>query len=252
MASDRSARVRRALISVIGERPHPGHVRALLTLIHDNWSSADPNHEDPASYDVAQEAVIAIANNAPLTDAVGDALLELAGKTPDRLLSRYALIAATHGCSAGIQQKISNLVNIPEARWIRLDALEALADAETLDPGITNHLKPGFLTKSAPILAVPAAHLVGAHADPALALRLFARVASVNGRRALLLVGANAMASRDRTTADAILDLLDPDHPARQLLSSPEPLPFSVLDDLGPIELRNYARKRLGERIAKD
>ncbi|HUD90010.1 hypothetical protein [Sphingobium sp.] len=252
MASDKSARVRRALVSVIAERPHPDHLRTLLGLIHDSWSSADHNHEDPVSYDVAQEAVIAIANNAPLSDATGDSLLDLAEKTPDRLLSQYALIAAAHGCGAGIQQKISNLVNVPGARWIRLDALDALAEAETLDPSITAHLQPSFLTRSGPILAVPAAHLVGAHAKPARALKLFERVASVNRRRVLLLVGANAMAERNRKTADQILDLLDPDHPARQLLASPEPLPPSILDDLGSVDLREYARKRLGKRIAEE
>jgi len=250
LASDKSARVRRALVSVIAERPHPDHLNALVSLINDSWSSADPNHENPASYDVAREAVIGIANNAPLSDAIGDSLLDLAEKTPDRLLSQYALIAAVHGCGAGIQQKISNLVNVPGARWIRLDALDALAEAETLDPAITAHLQPSFLTKSGPVLAVPAAHLVGAHAEPALALNLFARVASVNRRRVLLLVGANAMAERDRKTADQILDLLDSGHPARQLLASPEPLPPSILDDLGSIDLREYARKRLGKRIA--
>lgn len=250
MASDKSARVRRALVSVVAERPNPDHLKTLLSLIHDSWSSADPNHEDPASYDVAQEAVIGIANNAPLSDAIGDSLLDLAEKTPDRLLSQYALIAAVHGCGAAIQQKISNLVNAPGARWIRLDALDALAEAETLDPAITAHLQPSFLTKSGPILAVPAAHLVGAHAEPALALKLFERVASVNRRRVLLLVGANAMAARDRKTADQILDMLDPGHPARQLLASSEPLPPSILDDLGSVDLREYARKRLGKRIA--
>lgn len=250
MVSDKSARVRRALVTVIGERPHPDHLKALLSLIHDTWSSADPNQEDRDSFDVAREAVIAIANYAPLSDAIGETLLELADRTPDRLLSQYALIVAAHGCSAGIQQKMSNLVNIPAARWIRVDALEALAEAEVLDPGITAHLKPSFLTKAAPILAVPAAHLVGAHADPPLALKLFAHVANDNRKRALLLVGANAMVARDRETADKILDLLGPDHPGRQLLSSPEPLPPSILDDLGSVALREYARKRLGKRIA--
>lgn len=251
MASDKSARVRRALVSVIAERPHPEHLRTLLSLIHDGWSSADPRHDEADSYDVAQEAVIGLASNAPLSDAVGDALLDLAERTPDRLLSQYAMIVAVHGCSAGIQQKISNLVNVPGARWLRLDALDALAEAEALDPVITAHLQPSFLTKSGPILAVPAAHLVGAHAEPARALRLFERVASDNRRRVLLLVGANAMAVRDRGTADRILDLLEPDHPARQLLASPKPLPPSILDDLGSIELREYARKRLGKRIAE-
>lgn len=250
MVSDKSARVRRALISIVSERPHPDHLRALLSLIYDTWSNADPHHNDPVSYAVAQEAVLGIGNNAPLSDAVGETLLGLAVQTPDRLLSQYALIVAAHGCGRAIQQKILDLVSAPGARWIRLDALEALADAESLDPAITASLEPSFLMQLGPILAVPAAHLVGAHADPSFALKLFAAAASVNSRRVLLLVGANAMASRDRQAADRILDLLEPDHPGRRLLTSPEPLPVSILDDLGSVQFREYARKRLGERLA--
>ena len=56
------------------------------------------------------------------------------------------------------------------------------------------------------------------------------------------------MARRDRTTADRILDLLEPDHPGRQMLTAVEPLPASILDDLGKVQLREAVRKRL-ERL---
>lgn len=250
MASDPGSRVRRALVALLAERPHPDHLKTLLALIHDTWSSAEPYHNEPESFDIAQEAVVALAANGPLSDAVGDTLLDLANTTVDRTLSQYALIVAAHCCSAGIQQKISNFVNIPEARWIRLDALDALADADSVDPSIVARLTPVFLLRSPAILAAPAAHLVGAHAPPDDALKLFERVASSNKRRALLLVGANAMAKRDRATADRILDLLEPGHPGRQLLTAAAPLSASILDDLGKVQLREAVRKRLGNRLA--
>jgi hypothetical protein len=111
-------------------------------------------------------------------------------------------------------------------------------------------LTPAFLLKSPPILAASAAHLIGTHASPPSAVKLFERIASSNKRRALLLVGANAMASRDRAAADRIIDLLEPDHPGRQLLAVEKPLPTSILDDLGSVQLREAVRKRLGDRIA--
>lgn len=250
MAGDPGSRVRRALVSILAERPHPNHLRTLLTLIHDSWSSAEPHHNEADSFDVAQEAVIALSVNEPLSDEVGDALLNLANATVDRTLSKYALMVAAHCCSAGIQQKISNLVNIPEARWIRLDAIDALADADTVAPSIAGHMTSAYLLKAPPILAAPAAHLIGAHAPIPEAIGLFKRVASSNKRRALLLVGAAAMASRDGEAAARILDLLEPGHPGRQLLSASEPLPVSVLDELGTVQLREAVRKRLGDRIA--
>lgn len=250
MAGDSGSRVRRALVSILSERPHPDHLRTLLSLIHDTWSSAEPHHDEPESYDVAQDAVIALAVNKPLSDEIGDMLLHLANTTDDRALSQYALIVAVHCCSAGIQQKISNLVNIPEARWIRLDAMDALADAEAIDPSIVAQLTPAYLLKAPPILAAPAAHLIGAHAEIPKAMGCFERIASSNKRRALLLVGAAAMAPRDSEAAARILDLLETDHPGRQLLSTSEPLPASILDDLGKVQLREAVRKRLGDRIA--
>lgn len=251
LSADPSARVRRALISVISERPHPDHLKTLIGLRHDHWSSADYHGSDSETYKIAHEAVIALVSYAPLSDAMGDMLLELADETNDRTLSKIALTVAANTCSAGIQQKISNLVSLSEARWIRLDALEALAGAQMLDPSITAHLAPTFLTSLPPVLAAHAAHLVGAHATEAVALALFKSVASANRRRVLLVVGANAMAARNRKVADQILDLLEPGHPARQILDAPEPLPFSVLDDLGAVALREYARQQLGERIVE-
>jgi len=250
MAFDRGSRVRRALVALLGERPHPDHVETLLALIHDTWSSAEPNHDQPESFDIAREAVVALAANGPLSDAIGDTLINLADTTLDRTLSQYALIAAARCCSSGIQQKIYNLVNIPEVRWIRMDALDVLANADSVDASIVARLTPAFLLNSPEILAAPAAHLVGAHAFAEDALKLFELVSSSNKRRALLLVGANAMARRDRTTADRILDLLEPGHLGRQLLAAADPLPASILDDLGSVQLREAVRKQLGDRLA--
>lgn len=250
MAGDRSSRVRRALVAILSERPHPDHLRALLTLIHDSWSSAKLQYHEDDSFDVAQKAVIALAANEPLSDQVGDALLNLANTTVDRTLSKYALMVAAHCCSAGVQQKILNLANIPEPRWIRLDAIDALADAEAVDPAIVAQLSSAYLLTAPPILAASAAHLIGAHAEIPEAIACFERVASANKWRALLLVGAAAMAPRDDKAASSILDLLDPDHPGRQLLSASQPLPASILDDLGKVQLREAVRKRLGDRIS--
>ena len=58
------------------------------------------------------------------------------------------------------------------------------------------------------------------------------------------------MASRDSEAATRILDLLEPGHLGRQLLSASQPLPASVLDELGTVQLREAVRKRLGDRIA--
>lgn len=250
MAKDPGSGVRQALVSVLSRRPHPDHLHVLVGLLEDQWSSADYHTSESETYKIAQDAVKALVNYVPLADAVGDRLLELADRTNDRFLSQLALIVAANACSAGIQQKISNVVSQSGGRRIRLDALEALADAQELDPSITAHLDASFLTGLPPILAAHGAHLIGAHASETVALAIFTSIASLNRRRVLLLVGATAMAARDRKVADQILDLLEPGHPARQILNASEPLPYSVLDDLGSVAMRESVRDRLGGRIA--
>jgi hypothetical protein len=249
MASDPSSRVRRSLVTLLEKRPHPNYLTTLLALIHDTWSSAEPQEYEFESFDIAQKAVIALAGIIPLSDAVGDTLIDLANITGDRKLSQCTLKVAANCCSPAIQQKITKLVDIPQKRWIRLDALDALAEADVIYPSVVAHITPGYMLSLPSILATAAANLVGTHAPVEQVLELFNEVARSNKWRALLLVGASAMAARDRRTADQILDLLEPGHPGRHLLMTSSPLTASILDDLGKVALREAVRKRLNKRI---
>jgi hypothetical protein len=138
---------------------------------------------------------------------------------------------------------------MPVSRWIRLDALDALADAELVEPEIVAQVTAPLLLKLPAVLAVRAAVLLSNHAAPKEAVAVFERVASSNNRRALLLVGAATLAPNHPVEADLVLDLLEPGHPARNLLSAEPPLLASVLDDLGKVRLRRAVRERLGDRL---
>jgi hypothetical protein len=251
MASDPGSRVRSALVSILRGRPHPEHLAVLLTLTGDTWSSAEPYHDEPETYAIAQEAIVALSEYGPLPDGVASKLLDLAERTPDRLLSQLSLIVAAHGGDADIRERIWTLTQIPEARWIRLDALEALAGAEVVEPSIVNRITAELLLRSPAVLAAPAAHLLGRFAPAQAAVETFERLASSNKRRALLLVGAAALADRDGAAARKLLNLLEPGHPARELLDAPAPLDPSVLDDLGKVRLRSAVRRQLGDLLAE-
>lgn len=251
LANDPGSRVRRALVSVLKDRLHPEHQRVLISLTTDTWSSSEAFYNEPESYPIAREAVEALAQYEKLSDDVGLQLLALADRTPDRGLSQFALILASHSCGPDIRARIWALVHIPESRWIRLDALDALADADLVEPDIVSQVTAQLLLQLPTVLAVPATVLLGNHAPVAEAVRILERVASSNKRRALLLVGAVTLASRDIDGARRVLDLLEPDHPARAILDATEPLPVSILDDLGKIRLRRAVRERLGERLSE-
>lgn len=251
LANDLGSRVRRALVSVLKDRLHPEHQRVLLSLTTDTWSSAEAFYNEPESYPIAREAVEALARYETLSDDVGLQLLALADRTPDRGLSQFALILASHSCGPHIRARIWALVHIPESRWIRLDALDALADADLVESDIVSQLTPQLLLQLPAVLAVPATVLLGNHAPVAEVVRVLERVASSNKRRALLLIGAVTLASRNLDAARRVLDLLEPNHPARAILDATKPLPVSILDDLGKIRLRRAVRERLGERLAE-
>ncbi|GEO00567.1 hypothetical protein NSE01_23990 [Novosphingobium sediminis] len=249
LANDPGSRVRRALVAILKTRPHPDHLVALRSLIHDTWSDNDAYHHEPESHPIAREAIEALANYDDLPVDLGRELLDVADRSPDRLVSQDALIVAAHAFGSDIRAKIWEMVLMPVSRWIRLDALDALVDAEFVEPEIVAQVTAPLLLKLPAVLAVPAAVLLCNHAAPGQAVSVFERVASSNNRRALLLVGAATLAPNHPLEADQILDLLEPGHPARGLLSAPAPLPTSVLDDLGKIRLRRAVRERLGDRL---
>lgn len=249
LANDPGSRVRRALVAILTERPHPDHLARLRSLIHDTWSDNDAYHHEPESHPIACEAIVALTRYDDLPADLGPELLDLADRTPDREVSQDALIVAAHAFGVDIRTKLWEMAMMPVSRWIRVDALDALADAEFVEPEIVAQVTAPLLLKLPAVLAVPAAVLLCNHAMPMEAVSVFERIASSNNRRALLLVGAAMLAPNHPVEADLILDLLEPGHPARDLLSAAAPLPTSVLDDLGKVRLRRAVRDRLGDRL---
>lgn len=249
LANDPGSRVRRALVAILKNWPHPDHLAALRSLIHDTWSDNDAYHHEPESHPIACEAIEALAHYDDLPADLGPELLNLADRTPDREVSQDALIVAAHAFGADIRMKLWEMALMPESRWIRLDALDALADAEFVEQEIVAQVTAPLLLKLPAVLAAPAAVLLCNHATPMQAVNVFERIASSNNHRALLLVGAATLAPNHPVEADQILDLLEPGHPARDLLSAAAPLPTSVLDNLGKVRLRRAVRERLGDRL---
>lgn len=250
LAHDPGSRVRRALVAMLKDRPHPLHLPVLLELIHDTWSDTDAYYNEPESYPIAREAIEALAQYDDLPGDLGPKLLNLADQTPDRRLSQFALILAAHSFGPEIRIRIWSMVLMPVSRWIRLDALEALAEAAVIEPDIVAQITPTLLLRLPAVLAVPATVLLCSHAPPEESVRILERVASSNNRRALLLTGAVTLAPSAPDQAVKLLDLLEPTHPARALLTSTVPLPVTVLDDLGKVRLRRAVREHLGDRLA--
>ena len=252
LASDPGSRVRRALVRALAERRHPDHLAVLVRMSRDKWSDAEPHYDEADSHPIARSAIGAITSYGAIPDTLGDGLIELAEATGDRDLRRAALNAAAALCGPEIRRRIWAFVEKGQAARLRVDALDALSAAPTVEGDIVGRITAEVLMRLPLPLMISATFLIGIHRAVDDAVGIFERVNHSKPHRALLLLGACALEHRDRVAALGILDLLDAGHPARRLLDlDGGPLPHTVLDDLGDVRVRRYVRACLQERIAK-
>lgn len=253
-ASDPGSRVRRALVTILKGRTHPAYLGTLIKLTSDDWSDAEPHHDEPPSYPIARDAVAALGAYGALSDEIGAVLVALAERTDDRLLSSEALTVAAKHCGPGMRAKIWTLSFIDQPRWVRVDAIDALIMADVVEREILDAVTAKLILRLAPPLAASATILLAAHGSVEVAVTTMERIAHSTRHRALLLVGAWALAARDRGAAAGLLELLDPNHPAKRLLDlgQDELLPNTVLDNLGDARIRKAVRHWLKYSIMKD
>lgn len=254
LALDPGSRVRRALVCILASRPHPDHQSVLVRLIDDNWSDAEPHHDEPSSYPIAREAIVALGTYTTLSDEVGEALLSRAERTDDRALGVVALDTAAQCCGPAIRREIWALSFIDQPRWVRVDAIDALSRADVVESEILDSITSRLLLQLVPPLAASACVLLAVHGRVGAVVEAMERIAHSTKRRALLLLGVWGLAYRDRPAAIKLLALLDADHPARRLLdlADSERLPKTVLDDLGHVRFRKAVQGWLNDKIAKD
>ena len=126
-SSDPGSRIRRALVRILATRRCAEHQGVLRKLIDDDWSDAEAFHYEEPSYPIAREAVVGLAAYGCLSDDIGEVLLFRAERTDDRSLGMVALDTAAQCCSPAIRKKIWALSFIDQARWVRVDAIDALS-----------------------------------------------------------------------------------------------------------------------------
>ena len=254
LVSDPSSRVRRSLVGLLEDRPHPDHLSVLLQLIDDNWSDAEAFRNEPPSYPIAREAIVGLDAYGSLPDDIGEALLVRAQRTDDRSLGLVALETAARLCGPAIRKKIWALSFLDHLRWVRVDAIDALIMANVVESDILDAISATLLLRLAPPLAASACVLLAIHGRVDAVVQAMERIAHSRTKRALLLLGVYGLADRDRDAATRLLGLLGADHPAHRLLDleDGERMPKTVLDDLGHIRIRKAVERWLNEKIAQD
>ena len=138
-----------------------------------------------------------------------------------------------------------------ERGWLRLDALDALIQADTIEPELLVPFTAERIMRLSPSLATSAIVLVCRHGTLDDAVALCERMANSNAHRSLALLGSYFLHDRMPTTGRAILALLPENHPIRRLFDEEGLLPASALDGLGDVKLQRWVQRWLSERFAK-
>ena len=252
-STDPGSRVRLALVRELARRPDPEHLAVLIGMTRDKWSDAEPMHDDADSHPIARAAIEALAPYGSIPNEVGVGLAALALASRDRKLRQAALNAAAALCGPEVRYRIWTLVDTGKTATVRVDALDALCAAPTVEVEIVERITAETLMKLPAPMIASATILIAVHRAVDDAVAVFEQVAHSNLHRVLLLLGARVMEERDRTAALRILGLLTAGHPARRLLDlNGELLPRTVLDDLGDVRIRRYVQPWLQDLIAED
>ena len=250
LAAHRASPVRRALVDLLKSKPSAAHQSTLVKLAGDQWSKHSQTYgSDSDDYPIAQTAIEALADIAPLGAADDDALYTIAidSSDPDVRDAILNLLAKTAGVA--FQTRIFDLAVEPGRASVRKSAAYALLHAGSeLDQELIDAITPQLIsTRYEPVAAVLAL-LLGWRGRIA-AIRSAAEEIAPNAkRRILLLLTVWTLADRDHRVAEEIAAMLPAGHRAVEwaLGGTLDKVEDDLIADLGEhavcVEVLKYMR----------
>lgn len=214
-AAHRASPVRRALVEVLKLKPDPAHQTTLIKLAGDQWSQDTTRYgNDTVDYPIAQAAIAALLDLAPLGDKDEKALFAIATDTldPDVCNAIFRLLAKS---SLVMQKTLFDLAVEPGRPRIRSSAAYALLLAgERIEQHVIDEITPRLIaTRYEPVAGVLAMLLGWRGSIPA--VRAAAEELATNAkRRALLLLMVWPLKDRDHLVAAEIAAMLPAGHKA--------------------------------------
>lgn len=213
LAHAQGSPVRKALVRLLGDKPHLNHLPVLLHLAHDQWSSSSRFYGEEDEFPIARSAVNAIAGLAPLDAEILEKLQEIALRTSDWLVraNLFRIIAVQGGST--FQERLLELAVTPGRIHVRRAAARAmLMEVQILDSAVIDQITVDLLAKRDPSIAAMLTLIAACRMDLQERLEL-ARGISENGkRRALLLLMLWPAVGPDESSRSAIEQLLPDNH----------------------------------------
>ncbi|MDE1911484.1 MAG: hypothetical protein KGL60_26915 [Pseudomonas sp.] len=213
LAHAQASPVRKALVRLLGAKPHLNHLPVLLHLAHDQWSSSSRFYGEDDKFPIARSAVDAIAVLEPLDAEILEKLQEIALGTSDCLVraNLFKIIAVQGGGT--FQERLLELAVTPGRIHVRRAAARAmLMEVQILDSAVIDQITVDLLAKRDPSIAAMLTLIAACRMDLQERLEL-ARGISENGkRRALLLLMLWPAVGSDESSRSAIEQLLPDNH----------------------------------------
>jgi hypothetical protein len=235
-AGEAGSPVRKALVALLAEKPHPGHLPTLLHLAKDTWSSSSRYYGEDDDFPIAQAAVRSMEALAPLAPDQVEQLYGIAIDTSDPSLRTLIFVLLARTTGAPLPERLFDLAIAPGRAPVRLAAAKALLDAgETVGPALVARITPDLLRSRAAPVAAMLALLLAVSAEPPAVVEVARALATHPKRRVLLVLLIWVLADHDRSAADAVAEFMPAGHPAiaRAFGGDPEVLEDAALADLG-------------------
>jgi hypothetical protein len=213
LADAQGSPVRKALVRLLGAKPHLNHLPVLLHLAHDQWSSSSRSYGEEDEFPIARSAVDAIAVLAPLDAEILEKLQEIALGTSDWLVraNLFRIIAAQGGST--FQERLLELAVTPGRIRVRRAAARAmLREVQILDSAVISQITVDLLVKREPSIAAMLTLIAACRMDPHERLELARGISANARRRALLLLMIWPAVGPDESSRSAIEQLLPDNH----------------------------------------
>lgn len=228
--------VRRALVELLDEKPHPAHIPTLLALVEDRLSDSD-YHDNEEIYPIARAAVAAIEKSGNLATTDAERMLKTVLETYDFGLRRD-ILSLLAGCQAEIQKLVLDLALKKNAPGIRRAAAAALASAESsLDPTVVASITPERLILQPAPIAAELTIIVGFRGEGDHVQAVAEALSASDRRRVFLILLIAARRDRDPTDAAHLAAHLPDGHLGRAWALGQDTGDFNdeILNDLGDV-----------------
>jgi hypothetical protein len=213
-AADRGSPVRKALVALLGAKPHAAHLPTLLRLVKDSWSRSSRFYGEEDDFPIARAAVDAIDKLPPLAAEEAEQLYAIGIETSDPGLRFriFLLLARTSGLS--VQERLFELSVTPGRMPVRRAAAVALLQAgEAIAPEVIQRITPDLLATRVEPVAANLTLLFAWRAEVDAVVRAAKALATNAKRRVLLLLMTWIAKDRDAAAARTIAAMLPAAHP---------------------------------------